>query len=116
MMDADDWDFIFNYTDALFYRLAVGITSRADMSLADCHEELWTAFESGCFRLRDGDDDSVGEVGVVTCHTNDDRCAAMEENKRLADYRRQVEGRVQKNKMTVQSFCYQRKPPHECAI
>ena len=42
--DADDWDFIFNYTDALFYRLAVGITSRADMSLADCHEAIMDGF------------------------------------------------------------------------
>jgi hypothetical protein len=90
MKDADDWDFIFNYTDALFYRLAVGITSRADMSLADCHEALWTAFENGCFRLRDGDEDSVGEVGVVPCHSDDDQCAAMEQNQPLVNYRRHL--------------------------
>ena len=90
--DADDWDFIFNYTDALFYRLAVGITSRADMSLADCHEELWTAFENSCFRLRDGDDDGVGEVGVEPCESDNDRRAAMQQNQPLTDYRRYVIG------------------------
>lgn len=40
MKDAEDWDFILNYTDALFYRLAVGITGRADISLADTRGSL----------------------------------------------------------------------------
>ena len=52
----------------------------------------WTAFENGCFRLRDGDDDSVGEVRVDPCHCDDNRRTAMEQNKRLADYRQYVIG------------------------
>jgi hypothetical protein len=68
MKDADDWDFILDTVEALFY--AVGITSRADMSLADAHEEAWGQFEQGCFRLWcGGDDDSVG---VLPCHSDDD--------------------------------------------
>ena len=86
MKDADDWDFILNTVDALFYRVANGIVSRADISLADAHEELWTTFEQGCFKLRCGDDDSVG---VVPCH-GEDRRAAKKQNKPLASYRRYV--------------------------
>ena len=87
MKDTDDWDYVLDTIDALFYHLAVGIGVRADMSLADAHEEAWVLFENGYFRLRCGDDDSVG---VVPCHSDGDRCAAKEQNKRLADYRRHV--------------------------
>ena len=87
MKYADDWNYVLDTVDALFYRLAVGIISRADMSLADAHEEAWVLFEQGGFRLRCGDDDSVG---VVPCHSDEDRSAAIEQNKPLADYRRHV--------------------------
>ena len=87
MRDADAWEFILDTVEALFYRLAVGIAGRADMSLADAHEETWELFEQGAFRLRCGDDDSVG---VVPCHSDEDRSAAIEQNKPLADYRRHV--------------------------
>jgi hypothetical protein len=73
------WAYVLDTVDALFYRLAVGIISRSGLSLADCHEELWTAFENGCFRLRDGDDDSVDEVRVDPCHRDEDRRAAKEQ-------------------------------------
>jgi hypothetical protein len=86
MKDADDWDYILNYTDALFYCLSNGIASRTGLSLEDAHEETWVLFEQGCFKLV-GTDDSIG---VVPCHSDDDRCAAMEQNQRLADYRRHV--------------------------
>ena len=87
MKDTDDWNCVLDTVEALFYRLAVGIGVRADMSLADAHEEMWALFERGGFRLRDDDDDSVG---VVPCHSDDDRRAAIEQNKRLAGYRRRI--------------------------
>ena len=45
MKDRSDWDFILDYTDALFYRLAIGVGTRADMSLVDSHDSLWASFE-----------------------------------------------------------------------
>ena len=41
MKDADDWDFILNTVDALFYGLSNGIASRTSLSLVDSHEGLW---------------------------------------------------------------------------
>ena len=84
MKDIEDWNFILNTVDALFYRLSNG-ACRADMILVDCHEELWTSFEQGHVKLKPGDDDSVG---IEPCHSDDERRAAMEQNKLLADYRR----------------------------
>jgi hypothetical protein len=83
MKDSADWDYILNYTDALFYRLADGISSRAN-----AHEEVWALFEQGCFRLRCGDDDD--SVGVLPCESEHDRRAAMEQNKPLACYRQRI--------------------------
>ena len=60
MKDADNWDFILNTVETMFISLADGIAGRADMSSEDAHEGLWESFEQGCFRLRCGDDDSVG--------------------------------------------------------
>ena len=88
MKDRSDWDFIPNYTDELFYRLALSVAYRSNISLADAHEESWVLFEQGCFRLRCGDDDS--EVSVVPSHSDEDRRAAMKQNKPLADYRQRV--------------------------
>ena len=65
-----------------------GTASGADMSLADAHEESWVLFEQGVFRLQCGDDDS--EVGIVPSHSDEDRRAAMKQNKPLADYRQRV--------------------------
>ena len=88
MKDAEDWNFILDTVDALFYRIAVGVACRSDMSLADCHEGLWTSFEQGCFRLRCGDDDD--DIGVVPCETDNDQRAAIDQNKPLASYRQRV--------------------------
>jgi hypothetical protein len=52
MKDADDWDFILNTVDALFYRLSNGIASPTGLSLVDSHEGLWASFAQGCFKLR----------------------------------------------------------------
>jgi hypothetical protein len=60
MKDIDDWEFILDTVDALFYGLSNGIASRTNMSLVDSHEQAWVLFEQGCFRLRCGDDDSIG--------------------------------------------------------
>jgi hypothetical protein len=83
----DDWSYVLNHTDALFYRLAVIIADRADMSLVDCHEGLWASFEKGHFRLKPGDDN---DVGVEPCHGDSARRLAAEHNKPLAAYRRGV--------------------------
>jgi hypothetical protein len=90
MKDAADWDYLINYTDALFYRLAVGIACRANMSLEDAHEELWSSFEQGHFKLKPGDGDDDDSVEVVPCDGDDDRRAAMEQNQPLAGYRQRV--------------------------
>jgi hypothetical protein len=37
MKDADDWDYILNTVDALFYDLSKGIVSRTGLSLVDAH-------------------------------------------------------------------------------
>jgi hypothetical protein len=73
--------------DALFYRLSNGIASPTGLSLVDSHEGLWASFAQGCFKLRGGDDESIG---VVPCHSDEDRRAAAAQNKRLVDYRRHV--------------------------
>jgi hypothetical protein len=39
MKDRSDWDFILNYTDELFYRLALSVACRSNISLAGAHEE-----------------------------------------------------------------------------
>ena len=91
MEDADAWDFILATVEALFCSIADGIASRADISLADCHEELWTSFEQGHFKLKPGDGDYDDDsIGVVPCETDNDRLAAREQNKPLADYRQRV--------------------------
>jgi hypothetical protein len=55
-------------------------------------------FEQGVFRLQCGDDDS--EVGIVPCHSDEDRRAARKQNKPLADYRQRViEGAVEGTSM-----------------
>jgi hypothetical protein len=86
MKDADDWEFILDTVDALFYGLANGIASRENISLVDSHEGLWESFEQGFFRLVGTDDG----VGVVPCPDDEDRRAAMAQNQPLADYRRHV--------------------------
>ena len=88
MKDRSDWDFILNFTDELFYRLALSVACRSNISLADAHEEAWVLFEQGVFRLQCGDDDS--EVGIVLSHSDEDCRAAMKQNKPLADYRQRV--------------------------
>ena len=88
MKDRSDWDYILTYTDALFYRLADGIARRVNMSLVDSHEQAWVLFEQGQFKLKPGAGESV--VEVVPCYGDNDQRAAMEQNKPLACYRRQV--------------------------
>ena len=88
MKDCSDWDFILNCTDELFYRLALSVACRSNISLADAHEESWVLFEQGAFRLQCGDDES--EFAIVPSHSEEDRRAAMKQNKPLADYRRRV--------------------------
>lgn len=38
--DLDDWAYVLNTVEALFYRLALGVGVRTNISLADCHEQL----------------------------------------------------------------------------
>ena len=90
MKDRSDWDFILNYTDELFYCLALSVACCSNISLADAPEESWMLFEQGVFRLQCGDDDS--EISIVPSHSDEDCRAAMEQNKPLADYRQR--GRV----------------------
>ena len=82
MKDCADWEFILNFTDALFYRIAIGIGVRADMSLADCHEEYGHRSSRGVF----------GWLAPMTASASspidDARRSAMEQNKPLANYRR----------------------------
>jgi hypothetical protein len=87
MQDADDWDYVLDTVEALFYRVANGLVCRADMSLADAHEEMWILFGQGYFKLAPTDD---GGVGVVPCTGDEDRHAAMAQNKPLANYRQRV--------------------------
>jgi hypothetical protein len=93
MKDTDNWAVILETVDALFCSVADGIPSGTDMSLEAAHEEIWTLFEGGYFKLVGTDDN----VGIVPCHSNDERRIAAEQNKRLADYRRRVieEARLQ---------------------
>jgi hypothetical protein len=85
MTDRSDWNVILDYTDAVFYRLAFGIACGVDISLEDAHEKAWLLFERGRFRLV-GTADNVD----MPCHSRDDRRAAIQQNKPLADYRRRV--------------------------
>ena len=85
MKDIEDWNFIFNTVDALFYRLPNGVIHPTGLNLIDAHEEAWALFEQGHFKLKPGDDDSVA---IEPCHSDDERRAAMGQNKPLADYRR----------------------------
>jgi hypothetical protein len=57
--------------------------------LADCHEELWTSFEQGQFKLKPGDGDSVG-VEVAPCRGDDERRLAKEQNGSLVSYRQRL--------------------------
>lgn len=83
-MDANDLGAILETVDALFCSVAVGIAGSTGMEAA--HEEIWTLFEGGYFKLVDTDD----TVGIVPCHNHDERRLAAEQNKPLSDYRRRV--------------------------
>ena len=88
MKDADDWNTILETVDALFCSLADGIARRTGMTEKAAHEEAWTLFEQGYFKLvNEGDDASLG---VEPCYSHIARHAAMKQNRRLADYRRRV--------------------------
>ena len=84
--DTSDWNLIFETVDALFFSLADGIACRAGMSLEYAHEEAWTLFENGYFKLVGTDDN----IGVVPCLSDNERRLAAEQNKPLSDYRRRV--------------------------
>ena len=84
MMDADDLGVILETVDALFCSVADGIAGSTGMEAA--HEEIWTLFEEGYFKLVGTDDN----VGIVPCHSHDERRVAAEQNKPLSDYRRRV--------------------------
>lgn len=45
------------------------------MSLEAAHEEIWTLFEGGYFKLAGTDDN----VGIVPCHSHDERRIAAEQ-------------------------------------
>ena len=88
MKDADDWNIILETVDALFCSLADGIARRAGMTEEAAHEEAWTLFERGYFRLvNEGDDASLG---VEPCYSRNERHIAIKQNRPLADYRRHV--------------------------
>ena len=88
MKDDDDWDIMLETVNALFCSLADGIARRAGMTEEAAHEEAWTLFEQGYFKLvNEGDDASLG---VEPCYSQNARHAAMKQNRRLADYRRRV--------------------------
>jgi hypothetical protein len=78
MMDADDLGAILETVDALFCSVAEGIAGSTGMEAA--HEEIWTLFEGGYFKLVDTDD----TVGIVPCHNHDERRLAAEQNKPLS--------------------------------
>ena len=91
MMDADDLGVALEIVDALFCSVADGIVSSTGMSLETTHDEIWMLFEGGYFKLVSTDDN----LGIVPCHSHDERRAAAEQNKPLSDYRRRViEGAV----------------------
>ena len=88
MKDDDDWDIMLETVNALFCSLADGIARRTGMTEKAAHEEAWTLFEQGYFKLvNEGDDASLG---VEPCYSHIARHAAMKQNRRLADYRRRV--------------------------
>ena len=59
MKDADDWNTMLETVDALFCSLADGIARRAGMTEEAAHQEAWTLFEQGYFKLvNEGEDDS----------------------------------------------------------
>jgi hypothetical protein len=86
MKDADDLAATLETVDALFCSVADGIARSTGTSMGDEHEEIWTLFEGGYFKVVGTDDN----VGIVPCHSDDDRRAAREQNKPLSDYRRHV--------------------------
>ena len=88
MKDVDDWNIILETVDALFCSLADGIARRAGITEEAAHEEAWTLFERGYFRLvNEGDDASLG---VEPCYSRNERHIAIKQNRPLADYRRHV--------------------------
>jgi hypothetical protein len=88
MKDDDDWDIMLETVNALFCSLADGIARRTGMTEKAAHEEAWTLFEQGYFKLvNEGDDASLG---VEPCYSHIARHAAIKQNRRLADYRRRV--------------------------
>ena len=90
MQDDDDWDIMLETVNALFCSLADGIARRTGMTEKAAHEEAWTLFEQGYFKLvNEGDDASLG---IEPCYSCNERHAAMKQNRRLADYRRRVRG------------------------
>ena len=64
--------------------VADDIVSGTGMSLEAAHQEIWTLFEGGYFT------DTDGNLGIVPCHSHEERRIAAEQNKPLADYRRNV--------------------------
>jgi hypothetical protein len=86
MKDADDLAVTLETVDALFCSVADGIASGTGTNMEAAHEEIWTLFEGGYFKLGGTDDN----VGIVPCHSHDERRLAAEQNKRLVDYRRRV--------------------------
>ena len=79
MKDADDLATTLETVDALFCRVADDIARSTGTSMGDEHEEIWTLFEGGYFKVVGTDDN----VGIVPCHSDDDRRAAREQNKPL---------------------------------
>jgi hypothetical protein len=81
MMDADDdLGVVLETVDALFCSVADGTAGSTGM------EAIWTLFEEGYLKLAGTDDN----LGIVPCHSDDERRTAAEQNKPLADYRRRV--------------------------
>jgi hypothetical protein len=68
MMDADDLGVVLEIVDALFCSVADGIVSSTGMSLETTHDEIWTLFEGGYFKLVSTDDN----LGIVPCHSHDE--------------------------------------------
>lgn len=91
MKDADDLAATLKTVDALFCSVADGIARNTGLSMEDEHEEIWTLFEGGYFKVVGTDDN----VGIVPCHSDEERRLAAQQNKPLADYRRRViDGKV----------------------
>ena len=86
MKDADDLAVTLETVDALFCSVADSIARSMGTSMEDEHQYIWKLFEDGYFRVVGTDDN----VGIVPCHSHDERRLAAEQNKRLVDYRRRV--------------------------